>query len=400
MNYKKIMIAAAAILTIGPATLVSCNKDADEDHIYSTQNFKKKSPGKLNLSSDEREAFAQVLAEELGRNWEAFSELNAAIQTVTEYGMDENLTMFDILNTEKSVFLESPEKVAVLRSILNDCKVLERYGFNVDDFYGELQFYWPYHDDWDKTITPVICFAPEDESAQTVTGYYYKDGDIIPVSLNEKIVDEVLLPVIVINQSETRYIEFPNFKNGEWKKNGKIWFDPSMPHPTEPISLDPSPAKLVYDAESVSLTSSGDQWDYWWAGGSEFEMVAVYARDESHLEVTTTAERSFSRKEIRKKATKDFGARIHNDWQPGLGDVYIRLVEKDDWGSVDPIDIHLDVAGNTLSTSININSTDDVVYSAPVSRDNYFYRCNYENGVLLLGGEKLNCSLRIYESFE
>lgn len=396
------MIAAAAILTIGPATLVSCNKDADEDHIYSTQNFKKKSPGKLNLSSDEREAFAQVLAEELGRNWEAFSELNAAIQTVTEYGMDENLTMFDILNTEKSVFLESPEQVAILRSILNDCKVLERYGFNVDDFYGELQFYWPYHNHWDNATTPVICFAPEDESAQTVTGYYYRDGDIIPVSLNKEIVDKILLPVIVINQSETHYIEFPDFKKGKWEKNGKIWWNPSMSHPTEPIDMDDSPAhaRLVYDAQSVSLTSSGDQWDCWWSGGSEFVLVAVYARDESHLEVTTTAERYFTREEIEKKATKAFGARIHNDWQLGLGDVYIRLIEKDDWGWDDPIDIHLDVAGNTLSTSININSTDDVIYDAPVSRDNYFHSCYNENGVLLLSGEKLNCSLRVYESFE
>lgn len=401
-KYKKTMIVLSTIMAIGTSILVSCNKNADELTPHINDRLKNSPQRRLKLNSEERELFAKTLAKKLGENKNAFSELNDAIHAVTEYGLDENLKMFDILNTEESVFLESPNQVRILRSILNDCNILDEYEFNSSDYYSDLQFYWPYHDKWDKETTPVICFAPEDDTTKTVTGFLYENGNIIPITLNEEIVDKLLLPVIVINKSEISYVEYPNFKLGEWQKNGKIWCKPfPVIHPVNPVPVDPTSNNLVYDAESISLTSSGAQWDNWWAGGSEFELTTVYTRDATNLEVTTTAVVEFSRGEIDNEVTKNFYARLHNDWQSGLGDIYICLIEQDDWGiSTDQIDISLDVAGNTLSTSINIGSTDDIIYSAPVARSNYFYRCNFENGVLGLGGEKLNCRLRVYESYE
>lgn len=137
-KYKKTMIVLSTIMAIGTSILVSCNKNADELTPHINDRLKNSPQRRLKLNSEERELFAKTLAKKLGENKNAFSELNDAIHAVTEYGLDENLKMFDILNTEESVFLESPNQVRILRSILNDCNILDEYEFNSSDYYSDL----------------------------------------------------------------------------------------------------------------------------------------------------------------------------------------------------------------------------------------------------------------------
>lgn len=401
-NFKTLAMAVTALVAIGSTTLVSCEKDSiltRESFVQKVDASVKGCSGSLNLNQNDRELFARSLATSFARAPQSYSELNSAIHVVVGYGLDENLKLYDVLNTDNSVFLPSSCLVNTLRSAIKESIDLSEYGFTDNNYYGNLQLYWPYHDDWDTKTTPVICFAPEDENTESVTGYYYENGDIVSINVTAKSIDEELFPVIIINKSETYYGDYPDFKNDKWRKNGIVWGKPLPILPFKPINDGSSSDNKVYEARSVSITSSGTQYDNIWAGGSEFELQSIYAVDASHTAVSSKARAEFSRKQIKNNETKNFGTQLHENWQSGLGHIHMRLTEKDDWGSVEPIVINLDVAGNTLSTTININSTDDVIFDSQYTRSNYFNRCNNHNGIFYLGTERVDCMLDIYDSY-
>lgn len=401
-NFKSFTLVFAAFASISATIFVSCDKDATitrESSVQKADAPVKGDNGKLNLNQNDRELFAKNLAISFANAPQSFSELNSAIHVVVGYGLDENLKLYDILNTDNSVFLSSSCQVNTLRSVLEESIDLSKYGFTDNNYYSNLQLYWPYHDDWNKKTTPVICFAPENETIESVIGYYYENGNIDSINVTAKSIDEESIPVIIINKSETHYADYPDFKNDKWEKNGIIWGKPLPIHTFNPIKDNSSTGNKVYEARSVSITSSGTQYDYFWAGGSEFELQSIYAVDASHTVVSSKARAEFSRKQIKNKETKNFGTQLHKNWQLGLGQIHIRLTEKDDWGSVEPIVINLDVADNTLSTTININSTDDIIFDSQYTRSNYFNRCNSHNGIFYLGAERVDCMLDIYDSY-
>lgn len=401
-NLKTLAMAVTALVAIGSTTLVSCEKDSiltRESSVQKVDASVKGCSGSLNLNQNDRELFARSLATSFAKAPQSYSELNSAIHVVVGYGLDENLKLYDVLNTDNSVFLPSSCLVNTLRSAIEESIDLSAYGLMDNNYYGNLQLYWPYHDDWDTKTTPVICFAPEDENTESVTGYYYENGDIVSINVTAKSIDEELFPVIIINKSETYYGDYPDFKNDKWRKNGIVWGKPLPILTFKPIKDNSSTDNKVYEARSVSITSSGTQYDNIWAGGSEFELQSIYAVDASHTAVSSKARAEFSRKQIKNNETKNFGTQLHENWQSGLGHIHMRLTEKDDWGSVEPIVINLDVAGNTLSTTININSTDDVIFDSQYTRSNYFNRCNNHNGIFYLGTERVDCMLDIYDSY-
>lgn len=401
-NLKKCAVALAAILTVGSGVLVSCEKGIDELNDNATTLLSQSVKGyqkKLDLSDSEREAVAREVAKLLGQNSNSFVELNNAIQIVTNYGLDENVKLYDILQPQQSVFLNSASVVTLLYAIMQGCTTLEKYGFTVENYYGNLQFYWPYHDEWDKTTTPIICFAPSEAKAESVEGYYYQEGKLVSKNIMAKDIDEGKLQVIIINQSEVQYSQYPNFKGGEWTKDGVIWAKPSPILPIKPSTDTTASTEKIYEARSVSFTSSGAQYDYIWAGGSEFELLSVYAADTNQIIISSKARVEFSRKEIKSLATKNFGTQLHENWQPGFGKIHLILSEDDDWGSIDPIVVNLDVAGNTLSTAVNFDTTDDLIFDGELTRSNYFNRCYNHNGAFDLGGERVNCLLEVYDSY-
>ena len=55
--------------------------------------------------------------------------------------------------------------------------------------------------------------------------------------------------------------------------------------------------------------------------------------------------------------------------------------------------------GFQMSTSITINIEDDYIYSGTISRDNYFRRCETDNGLFLFGRENVFCMLDAYEVY-
>ena len=402
-NFKSLTMVFTALAIIGTTTLVSSEKDATLTGKSSAQNdtaIAQANNVEINLNQNDRELFAKSLAKRFANESLSFSELNNAIHVVAGYGLDENLKFYDILNTDNSVFLLPSQQVNKLRSALEKGIDLSVYGLTENNYYGDLQFYWPYHDDWDKQTTPVICFAPEDKDAPSVTGYYYENGNLVSFTVTEKSIDEEHIPVIIINKSETNYGAYPNFKIGELEKNGTIWGSPMPSLPFNPTNDNSSSDNKVYDARSVSITSSGTQYDNIWYGGSEFELQSIYATDANSAQVSSKARAEFSRKQIRNHETKNFRTQLHENFQPGLGGLVLCLTEVNEGGGTTSVVINLNVAGSTLSTTINFNSKDKILYQGHFSRSIFFHDCYDLNGAFMLGTETVNCMLNIYDSIE
>ena len=378
-------------------TLMACNKEPIVSDTHSPiQNPKLK----INLLGDtEREGIAQTIAYSFGNDISVFRELNHAICRVVECGLDESVTFFDIFNTSNSVFLPEDFSIERLRRALSASNIVIDNELSDDDYYSNLQFYWPYHDDWDTTTLPAICFAPINKAAGNVKGFRYVNGHFISINITADLIDSASFPVVIIRQSETNYSDYPVFINNEWFKNGVLWAKPGLIDTSQFIPEYSEEEQLVYEARSVSITSSGTFYDYFWAGGNEIEVQSVYAIGENQLTVSTKARVEFTRKEIRNHATKSFGTQLHENWQHEFGAIYLRLTEVDDWGSLSPINVNLDVSGNTLSTIINVNSTDDIIFDAPLSRNNFFNRCFNYGGIIQLGTETLNCIIDTYPSY-
>ena len=400
-NKIRILLVAtiAVITTIGSLTITSCEKEK-----YSVNSTSTPVPNGVKLQklgNTERQYFAELLAASLYENMQVFIELNKAIHFITtEYGMDENLTFYDVMNTDKSVFLTSSSSVELLRSAFDQNDILKMFNLSEDNFYMNLQFYWPYHDKWDMSSIPTICFAPEDDDEEETIGFRYKDGDVITIPIHKDDIDYGDHSLIIISEGEVKYTDYPDFKNGKWEKNGCSWSNPKLLNFIMGlVSFENSSntANRVYEAKSKTLKSSGTQYDNW--GGSEFYLQAAYAINNSTA-VTKGARVNFTRDDIKEQKMKVLGLFLQNNWQPQYENIHLVLVEEDGWEIwTEDISVNLSVSGVSISTTIHVGNDDDEISNDIVSRDNYINACNNDNGKLELGSEALYCSMSIYDSY-
>lgn len=389
---KLILASVATVLVVGTALFTSCEK-ADEFNSTNAQ-YEAKSL-ETNVSTRQ---IAQELAEAMRQNSEIATEIHSAIATVVDYGLDENITFYDILNTDKSVFLKSNASVSNLRSAIN-VSTLQSLGLgSADNYYGNLNIYWGYHDQWDETTMPTICYLDANHTSAKAKGFSVVNGNIQEVEITQEYFDSAVEPIIIINYNEIDYSRYPNFKNGERTKGGVRWLKP-IPVPGTLVPWVPNPIDSVYEARCFMFRSSGTQHDYFWAGGSEFEVRVAYATAFGEKEEVFCAfQLTRNEIDIRLPLLIDFS--IHEDWQPECGKVHVHLSEDDGGIIIDPIDINLEFGGSSFTTSIDIDWSDDEIYSMAITRDSYFNRCS-ANGydIFLWGREEFYCSLNTYPSF-
>lgn len=394
IKHKTFLAVVATVLVAGTATFTSCNKDDDSQSGNNNFQYETKSL-KETVSTKQ---IAYELAEAIMMKPEIANEIHSAIATVVDYGLDENITFYDILNTDKSVFLKSDENILNLRSAIN-LSTLQDLGLgSADNYYGNLNIYWGYHDNWDNTTIPTICYLDEDHTLTTIKGFAIVNGNIEDVEITEEYFDSATEPIIIINYNETDYSQYPDFKNGIRTKAGKKWLKPIL---AEGMFSEwiPNSVENVYEARCFMFRSSGTQHDYFWAGGSEFEVRVTYATAvEEKEEVFCAFQLTRNEIETRLPLLIDFS--IHEDWQPECGKVHVYLSEDDGGIIIDPIDINLEFDGISFNTSITIDWADDEIYNQPITRNSYFNRCS-ENGydMFLWGREEFYCSLNTYPSF-
>ncbi len=393
-NIKFFAMAIASIMAFGSITLVSCDKEENVIN-QSADSYYSQSATKMNQTDGDK--FAQELSTQMGASLSAFSELNAMVDIVRSYGRDEYVPLVDIASPSSSVF-STNFYAPNLRNIITNA-LLSQYNLSLEeDYYDNLILYWPYHDDWDEETIPVICFAGSNQANEQLMGYVYQDGASVERIMSVEDIDECRMPVIIISKNEYRYSDYPDFKSGCNTKNGVIW-GKAVPIEYNPVLSDLSPISgdTVYEARGYSFTCSGKQYDLVWAGGNDYRFSIGYVTPEGVADTVCYCF-ELTRKEVKQKITVDVDIPIHPNWQSSCGNVYFDVREHDEWGWISPIIINLDYNNSSISTTIDVNSTDDDIFSGLIYRPNYFNRCLNEDGVFIFGREKLCCNLRIYEN--
>lgn len=395
-NMNKIILATlSAILFMGTSVLTSCNKDDDGTSPIS----KKVTLNDAPFDNKSTEVFARNIAEAILENPEIINEIHTGISSVVSYGLDENLTFFDILNTEESVFFESNADFENLRNAI-DVDMLEESGFYAENYYGNLNIYWGYHDNWDGSEMPIICYLDDNHSSNTAKGYSLVNGNLEEVEISEDKFDQVNYPVIIINFKEINYSVYPDFKNGIRSKAGVFW--PLIIFDTLDVDqefIDPKP-ETIYECSIVKMKSSGTQYDYFWAGGSEFKIQVI--RPESIYGDTTMTSVAFelTRKKIKNESSINLDVKIHGDWKSECGNVYVHFSEED-WGNgTMSIPINFSYSGFSISTTLEVSNDDDIIFSDQIMRDNFFNRVLEEDKKFLWGQEEMTGKIRMYESYQ
>ena len=146
MKKTFIIIVSIAIFGIGTTMFVSCSKE--ENEIAPRQkNAVSTFEALENVST---EPFAMELATAILENPQIIEEIHKGVSRVVEYGLDENLTFFDVLNTEQSVFFNLENNFEYLRNALEKNDILNELGFDASNYYDNLNIYWGRHDEWEN----------------------------------------------------------------------------------------------------------------------------------------------------------------------------------------------------------------------------------------------------------
>lgn len=302
-------------------------------------------------------------------------EINNAVKTIVDYGLDENLTFYDILNTSNSVFFNSDNVFINLKRSI-DREILSNLGLNATNYYKNLNIYWGYHDSWDGTTLPIICYLTDNDDSTTtiLNGFQVVNGNIRKVTVTDAEFDSETYPIIIVNFNEDKYSEYPNFKNGIRTKDEVAWLEPISKHETPKIKGWYDDPSKIYSVEFHALKSGGKQHDSWISGGSEFQLISICALDNtSGLYYKRRC--YFTRRQIRKKTTKYFKDKtINSDWKPEFQNMGLRLYELDgNGGSSFSFSLKIKDYAN-ISMTIPIANSDDNLDEVNLSRDYSFAR--------------------------
>ncbi|MDR1847333.1 MAG: hypothetical protein LBR17_04365 [Bacteroidales bacterium] len=392
-NIYKVLVIGLMVTNIG---FISC---ADDEQIevgtkHNNKNMQAKTSTR-NVALDLMNAMIQ--------DFSIANEINQSINMiVTEYDVDENLTYYDVLNTENSVFFHNSSMFPKLKEAIN-VSTLTALGLNSENHYDNLNIYWGYRDDWDGETFPIICYidGDEDESTEVLNGFKYENGQIINVQVTQEQFDASLFPVIIINFNEIDYIKYPDFKNGIRIKNGIKWLKGTKEVPNEdpepPVTEWTNPNK-IYTSVFRAVKSGGIQYDTWVAGGSEFKVLSGFI-ETSTLGDYTEYSTTFTRKEIGNHSIKYYEYPILNpDWKPNQEEMVFYMIEEDGGFSA-PYTASLKVSSYvTLEISIPQESWDDEVGAkCKVTRELYFARWLQHIFWYSFGDCELSVGLQIYD---
>ena len=393
---------AVTIASVFILTFCSCNKQGDviQNKEYTTTNDAKT----LILTNAQRDIIAQNFALAMGQHPNSYTELYNAISHVHYYGVDEIVYLYDIIHPELSVFLPSSQPLTnlteaiIASNLLIDCNVLN------SPYLGQLQFYWPYMDDWDHLVSPIIIFEPTNSDNTIVHGYKYVNNTVQEINIKISTLDELLSNTcIIIKEAEINYNIYPDFKNGVFTKNGITWL-----RPTDVVGQDgtlsyedqTTNSDTVFEASFYKFMSSGTQYDSWFFGGGSEYALTIARLLPNGVPDTCTFMFTLTRKEIKHQIPKNLEnpKLIHPNWMRNCEHIHYRFFEYDGGGSVDSIQVGFSYEGTSISTYIKIRSTDDLIENNTLLRDTFFNWCQTtgNNNQSLGGNEVFWFKMRAY----
>lgn len=310
------------------------------------------------------ESFALDFAKYIQANPNALTTLNEAIHKVVGYDLDENLTFYDILQFNNSVFFGSEDSDIINLGRGISAEKLKDLGYNSTNYYGGLNIYWGYHDEWDGKTLPIIGYVEDGKETINIKGYQITEKSIEKTNITIADFDSVKFPVIIINYSDRDYAEYPEFKRGIRQKGGKIWlygnYNDGEDDEKNAVTAWNDPSKIY----KLKLKSFKVVENYDPLGGSEFSFESAFVNQSTVQADRIVYTCDWTRKQIKNKVTKTFNLAINPDWQADYENMHFYIIEEDG-GFNDDINVSLSIS-NLFSLNIDLpkQSWDDEVLTA------------------------------------
>lgn len=310
------------------------------------------------------ESFALDFAKYIQANPNALTTLNEAIHKVVGYDLDENLTFYDILQFNNSVFFGSEDSDIINLGRGISAEKLKDLGYNSTNYYGGLNIYWGYHDEWDGKTLPIIGYVEDGKETINIKGYQITEKSIEKTNITIADFDSVKFPVIIINYSDRNYAEYPEFKRGIRQKGGKVWLygnhNDGDDDEKNAVTAWNDPSKIY----KLKLKSFKVEENYDPIGGSEFSFESAFVNQSTVQADRIVYTSEYTRRQIKDEVTKTFNLAINPDWQADYENMHFYIIEEDG-GFNDDINVSLSIS-DLFSLNIDLpkQSWDDEVLIA------------------------------------
>lgn len=310
------------------------------------------------------ESFALDFAKYIRANPSALTTLNEAIHKVVGYDLDENLTFYDILQFNNSVFFGSEDSDITNLGRGISAEKLKDLGYNSTNYYGGLNIYWGYHDEWDGETLPIIGYVEDGKETINIKGYQITEKSIEKTNITIADFDSVKFPVIIINYSDRNYAEYPEFKRGIRQKGGKVWLygnhNDGDDDEKNAVTAWNDPSKIY----KLKLKSFKVEENYDPIGGSEFSFESAFVNQSTVQADRIVYTSEYTRRQIKDEVTKTFNLAINPDWQADYENMHFYIIEEDG-GFNDDINVSLSIS-DLFSLNIDLpkQSWDDEVLIA------------------------------------
>jgi hypothetical protein len=360
-NMKRNIKTIALLAIFAGAFMSSCTEDEflTEEEVGTHHSYLKTE----NVPTS-TESFALDFAKYIQANPSALTTLNEAIHKVVGYDLDENLTFYDILQFNNSVFFESEySDITNLGSGIS-AERLKDLGYNSTNYYGGLNIYWGYHDEWDGESLPIIGYVEDGNETTKIKGFTISGENIKDTVVTIADFDSVKFPVIIINYSDRDYAEYPEFKRGIRQKGDKVWlydgYNDGEDDEKNAVTAWNDPSK-IYKLKLKSFTALEN---YDPIGGSEFSFESAFVNQSTVQADRIVYTSDYTRRQIKNAETKTFNLAINPDWQADYENMHFYIIEEDG-GWNDDINVSLSIS-NLFSLNIDLpkQSWDDEVLIA------------------------------------
>jgi len=383
--------------------LASCNKETLSGRSSGGMNDEPPAGKSVSIIQTKRDFAAEVLARCMANYPDAYQQLNNVIAVVRSYGVDEHIYVHDILHREHSKFIPDWLEIGDLVAAIQEAELIANCEVEGEMYCGDLQLYWPYHEDWDNVTPPVVVFEPEVFGTPFVRGFGMNGGQLTEdPSIPTATMDYDKNSYLVIKLAEFPYTYYPRFVDGEFSKDGITWVRPTdvMGESGNWCYVDQVTGKdTLVEASVIGFQSSGTQHDSeFFGGGSEF--VLTFANlDEEGTKNTHTYRLTMSRGEIEEEKTIHFDRQFtfYPSWIRECPDVYYRLYEEDSFGIPFDIDVNLSFGDASVSFELSGNYSDDEISSGYIGRDNYMNSCKLGNNGFGFSGEVVFFKARLFQ---
>lgn len=328
---------------------------------------------------------------------EQLSEVYTAVTSSSGNGYDEEYTMKDLFSTPgagvgddhsgtKAMNYSNPMRGLIEGFLIEkfrtkageaDIDAVRQY---IDELASsDVQIYWPFSDNWDKSTLPIITFDPQSASESNI-GYQVVENEDGTRDIEEIIVDETIAksrPVWVVNRNDDsgyKSLDMLRKEDPNWGQGGDIF-----------VKSGSSGGKILILKEFCAKRN----FDSWFGGASEFfikcgAVEGFTASTEAEMRLYTPSVTDFmivvKRKDINKNIP--FNAILIADLTDQLEKLAF-LVTEDDGGTVTSWKASAVVKVNSKSYGFELElpyrDKDDIVWrgSLPI---NYCEKYNGEVG--------------------